>query len=232
MDPSGTHKHHPTSATVVLRNRMPFEPRTARSARNWCRDELCVHHTPSLSCCNAGEHGHVHSSPGDAQLPRLSWVCMWSLAQCPNMINMEHQQSYDWSGQTLSIIPGITVEHVCLESARRHSAIVMNCHREIGMFQAGSKMGRQDRTELVMFGMKACKFLRSTNITNVNLEFKFAQWVTLVFHVFPLMRPLTTGAYFLWCWKRDGQCWGSTGDRFTDGVTALVPWSHEYSGNV
>lgn len=211
---------------------MPFEPRTARSARNWCRDELCVHHTPSLSCCNAGEHRHVHSSPGDAQLPRLSWVCMWSLAQCPNMINMEHQQSYDWSGQTLSIIPGITVEHVCLESARRHSAIVMNCHREIGMFQAGSKMGRQDRTELVMFGMKACKFLRSTNITNVNLEFKFAQWVTLVFHVFPPMRPLTTGAYFLWCWKRDGQCWGSTGDRFTDGVTALVPWSHEYSGNV
>jgi len=189
LDPSGTHKHHPTSANVVLRNRMPFEPRTARSARNWCRDELCVHHTPSLSCCNAGEHGHVHSSPGDAQLPRLSWVCrvcMWSLAQCPNMINMEHQQSHDWSGQTLLIIPGITVEHVCLESARRHSAIVMNCHREIGMFQAGSKMGRQDRTELVMFGMKACKFLRSTNVTNVNLEFKFAQWVTLVFHVFPL----------------------------------------------
>lgn len=99
---------------------------------------------------------------------------------------MEHQQSHDWSGQTLLIIPGITVEHVCLESARRHSAIVMNCHREIGMFQAGSKMGRQDRTELVMFGMKACKFLRSTNVTNVNSEFKFAQWVTLVFHVFPL----------------------------------------------
>lgn len=56
-------------------------------------------------------------------------------------------------------------------------------------------MGRQDRTELVMFGMKACKFLRSTNITNVNLEFKFAQWVTLVFHVFPPM----TEASDHWC---------------------------------
>ena len=37
------------------------------------------------------------------------------------------------------------------------------------------------------------------------------------------VRPLSTGAYFFWCWKRNCNCWGSTGDRLKDGGIALVP---------
>ncbi|CAJ1368462.1 unnamed protein product [Effrenium voratum] len=34
--------------------------------------------------------------------------------------------------------------------------------------------------------------------------------------------PLSTGLYFLWCWKRgDGQCWASTGDKLTDAGTGF-----------
>lgn len=53
------------------------------------------------------------------------------------------------------------------------------------------------------------------------LRFRAAMLVNMGMFIL-VLAPLTTGAYFLWCWKRDGQCWGSTGDRFTDGVTALA----------
>jgi len=37
-----------------------------------------------------------------------------------------------------------------------------------------------------------------------------------------IMAPLSTGAYFSWCWKRNCDCWASTGDRLKDGGIALA----------
>lgn len=37
-----------------------------------------------------------------------------------------------------------------------------------------------------------------------------------------VMAPLTTGAYYVWCWKRDGECWGGTGGKLGDGMVAVA----------
>lgn len=29
---------------------------------------------------------------------------------------------------------------------------------------------------------------------------------------------LFAGAYYVWCWKQGSQCWGSTGQKLTDGL--------------
>ena len=37
-----------------------------------------------------------------------------------------------------------------------------------------------------------------------------------------VMAPLTTGAYYIWCWKKDGECWGGTGGKLGDGMVAVA----------
>lgn len=52
------------------------------------------------------------------------------------------------------------------------------------------------------------------------LRFRAAMLVQLGM-VMLFLGPLTTGAYYMWCWKHDGYCWGSTGSKLSDGSVGL-----------